>query len=154
MIQNSQYLGPLGYSSLGYTSINTVKSQNKKDEHNHLENTQVSSLPVTITISHHHLDDKQVSPSLLPPRSALDVLPQSFSAYPGSSAFFNQVILILICKTIIRTHVMFYTSSFSSSPVFVASPRFLMPRLLPFLLPTSFPFQLTLLLLFLLLLLR
>ena len=149
MIQNSQYLGPLGYSSLGYTSINTVTSQNKKDEHNHLENTQVSSLPVTITISHHHLDDNQVSPSLLPPRSALDVLPQSFSAYPGSSAFFNQVILILICKT-----KMFYTSSFSSSPVFVASPRFLMPRLLPFLLPTSFPFQLTLLLLFLLQLLR
>jgi len=31
-----------------------------------------------------------VSPSLLPPRSALDVLPQSFSAYPGSSTFFNQ----------------------------------------------------------------
>jgi len=49
-----QYLGPLGYSSLGYTSYRTV------------------------------------SPSLLPPRSALDVLPQSFSAYPGSSAFFNQ----------------------------------------------------------------
>ena len=49
---------------------------------------------------HHHLDDKQVSPSLLPPRSALDVLPQSLSAYPGSSTFFNQVsptILILIC---------------------------------------------------------
>lgn len=31
-----------------------------------------------------------VSPSLLPPRSALDVLPQSLSAYPGSSTFFNQ----------------------------------------------------------------
>ena len=55
---NPQYLGPLGYSSLGYTSINTVKSQNKKDEHNHLDNTQVSSLAVTITISHHHHDDK------------------------------------------------------------------------------------------------
>jgi hypothetical protein len=49
-----QYLGPLGYSSLGYTSYRTV------------------------------------SPSLLPPRSALDVLPQSLSAYPGSSTFFNQ----------------------------------------------------------------
>jgi hypothetical protein len=49
-----QFLGPLGYSSLGYTSVRTV------------------------------------SPSLLPPRSALDVLPQSLSAYPGSSTFFNQ----------------------------------------------------------------
>merc|ERR1711971_55880 len=49
-----QYLGPLGYSSLSYTSIGTV------------------------------------SPSLLPPRSALNVLPQSFSTYPGSSTFFNQ----------------------------------------------------------------
>jgi hypothetical protein len=49
-----QFLGPLGYSSLGYNSVATV------------------------------------SPSLLPPRSALDVLPQSLSAYPGSSTFFNQ----------------------------------------------------------------
>ena len=38
----------------------------------------------------------QVSPSLLPPRSALDVLPQSLSAYPGSSTFFNQVIITVL----------------------------------------------------------
>ena len=33
LMLNPQYLGPLGYSSLGYTSYRTVRSQNEKQEH-------------------------------------------------------------------------------------------------------------------------